>query len=113
MREIKFRQPVMKNGKFHDWHYWGQIGGKGCFVSPLTQSDRSDEHYQFTGLKDKSGKEIYENDLLKRIHGCYQVVWSEVALGFKKKTHTGSYLDFTDEEEVIGSVFENPELLEQ
>jgi len=62
MREIKFRQPIFLNGKFHKFHYWGDI--KGGFVGPMKANQGRDSE-QYTGLKDKNGKEIYENDIVK------------------------------------------------
>lgn len=65
MREIKFRQPRLDNrGNFIDWFYWGLIDDG--FIAPLRLNIDS---YQFTGLKDKNGTEIYEEDIFRSIAG--------------------------------------------
>ena len=88
---------------------------------------------QFTGLYDKNGTEIYENDILKvktnegREYNPLLVVYSEVYGGFcllsknalnitPDKPHrpiNPNWWDgFKDEIEVIGNIHDNPELLE-
>lgn len=75
------------------------------------------ELMQFTGLLDKNGKEIYEGDVVKRkVGGSYtkemvaHVVYDDRFAMYFLQTPAGGH-EVTGSLEVIGNVFENPELL--
>lgn len=76
---------------------------------------------QYTGLKDKNGKEIYEGDICKYV--CGKSEWiAEVVFHYGmftfpiKEKPLGRYVYIHNvlerELEVIGNIYENPELLE-
>lgn len=70
---------------------------------------------QCTGLKDKNGKLIYEGDIIKDLiipEIFYIVKWFNSGF-YLESTISGSFLKFNDtQQEVIGNIYENPELLE-
>ena len=76
------------------------------------------ELMQFTGLKDKNGKEIYEGDIIRVIGDPerYEIFWNERFATFELK-YTGNSLGYTinsyEKVEVIGNIYENPELLNE
>ena len=123
MRPIKFRA-------------WDKINQKMIEVNNLTfYSDKSPagnqnihiydrviddfELMQFTGLLDKSGKEIYEGDIIRAEEpsfesGTYnwQIEWMNAAfLCRTKETTTLEPLFAFSDVEVIGNIYENLELL--
>lgn len=71
---------------------------------------------QYTGLKDKNGKEIYEGDILQiddHILGDFVVVWHNFGWKIKRSVGYESLSVHKSEDcTVIGNIHENPELLE-
>lgn len=77
---------------------------------------------QCTGSNDKNGNLIWENDIARIIFNgiehIYRVIWDESELDFKvtngKEFYKSNfeYLSCCDEVEIIGNIFDNPELLE-
>lgn len=73
---------------------------------------------QFTGLTDKNGKEIYEGDILRHDFspGRTEVIICQeeniIALIMKLRNYKRMN-DLNDRFEVIGNIYENPELLKQ
>lgn len=76
------------------------------------------ELMQYTGLKDKNGKEIYEGDLVKGKTDIFErLVGSIEYAGCAYVVDgVGKYIKIREElnrsYEIIGNIYENPELLE-
>lgn len=119
-REIKFR--AWREGQM----YYGDdlcITMSGKIVGWLSEDDIENKIMQFTGLLDKNGKEIYEGDIVeaindkgweKEIHmsGIKPVVWNKkescFSMGEQKiPMYWGGFKSL----EVIGNIYENPELI--
>jgi uncharacterized phage protein (TIGR01671 family) len=140
MREIKFRVWSKLSNKIYY-----QLSESPCFglfegdravsIEDVFFYEKQDfEVMQYTGLKDKKGKEIYEGDIVKSLMQESRGEWNDfertgVVTYFENyaqfliKTDDNSLgcdlfqFDDTDfyevlELEVIGNIYENPELLE-
>lgn len=71
---------------------------------------------QYTGLKDRNGKEIYEGDIIRMYYGgeflTGEIVWGDASFWIKYADGETEWLGEYDTEEdmrVIGNIHENPE----
>ena len=130
MREIKFRAwcekkkhmspPKSLQQEISEWFESGHCG-HGLLSSNIGHL----EYEQYTGLKDKNGKEIYENDIcnvkladgrtvmadIKMTDGCWELDFMFPIGRYGQdrdylKCHTVNHAV-----EIIGNIHENPELL--
>ena len=105
MRTIKFRAWDKKNKKMLDWS-WFQTN-QCCEMFENTDV----ELMQYTGLRDKAGTRIYEGDIID--YGSSRLCEIVYRDGYLKiKTKNNNHLFINDGVgEVIGNIYENPELI--
>ena len=121
MREIKFRAWLKEsNEKFREINPFKfiHINHEGELFS-----DENVIISQFTGLLDKNGKEIYEGDILKseynshEQYACHPVVFKNGSFTVDHninnccKPWRGNLYSHHNSEEIIGNIYENPDLI--
>lgn len=128
MREILFKAKRIDNGEWVEGQYV-------YITNPLTEDGKPIKHLicngtnifndlidpdtlcQYTGLTDKDGKKIWENDIveLPDEEGYFTCEWEEDAARFVMNGD-GLTVNFDNywsyQTEVAGNIFDNPELLE-
>ena len=142
MREILFRGKRVNNGKWVEGNYeWYHNPPKHLISTPYTGETNGvipETVGQFTGLTDKNGKRIFEGDILQGYQYPYlseghfnyyaEVIYFENCPAFGLYTFKNPNLHFVkgissgntdfiedwerENWEVIGNIYDNPELLE-
>lgn len=132
-RPIKFR--VKNDGV---WHYATlkeiiealgfDYGLPENIMSFMKESEKLESITQYTGLNDRDGKEIYEGDILKHPDYCngelsgfhvnaviYEKIEDEENYLYKHHLEyiigANTLIDVYQYSEIIGNIFENPELI--
>ena len=140
MREILFKAKRIDNGEWIEGCLfdYGMLGEKRMFIGKLVIAPYEDHIRgkwtiievdpeticQFTGLCDKNGKKIWENDILMaHLDESYpeDVTYETIEWGMSGWVayETGStdreYIDKFDLKhfKVVGNIFDNPELLQE
>jgi uncharacterized phage protein (TIGR01671 family) len=112
-REIKFRAWYKPDKEMIYYNNWADIR----YLARFAQYDNVDFITQYTGLKDKNGKEIYEGDVCRFDNGDTIIIkmedWLEVCIvpiGDIKCEDQWRDLYRISNSEIIGNIYENPEL---
>ena len=117
MREIKFRAWNIGFSKMSEKIEWIDFkeGTAGCVFDGISMPIlfRGLKLMQYTGLKDKNGKEIYEGDIIRAFDENYEVKFKQTKSGLRvdygyPDYHNGPAPDWV---EVIGNIRENPKLI--
>ena len=139
MREILFRAKRMDNGGWVEGYYFcmthtdgrhvhhfiiplGADLSKGTGIEKIQVEIDPETLCQYTGLKDKNGNRIWENDILQnaRNNDLYTVKWHGsfgMYVWSKRKENNKHIFDYGDlylmnrKCVVIGNIFDDPELL--
>ena len=125
MRKIRFRAWNKEQKVFITWDYL-----KSFFRGPYDDFFENEKYVlqQYTGLKDKNGKEIYEGDIVRDFGKTWVIKFGEIDTNLGPRIKMlGFYMETSDSDtyhnsekhplyelltlEIIGNIYENPELL--
>lgn len=124
MREILFKAKRKDSGRWVEGLLWKKkYNSNKIFISCFPDEDDNEEAFvvdskticQYTGLTDKNGCKIWENDIVRLDEDLYIVTWEEDDAMFALED-VGIVEHFSNVDskwcEVVGNKFDNPELLE-
>ncbi len=125
MREIKFRAWIKEKKAIFEVILIDYVTKKvtyllervGHLLSIRDAKFNDVELMQYTGLKDKNNKEIYEGDIIF-LHGSkYKVIFKTEGARFVLRNNEFeleiTFINNNNERmEIIGNIYENPELME-
>ena len=121
MREIKFRGRCVYT---NEWFYGDLIQDKyTCSIGGMIDAEIYSQSTvyketvsQYTGLKDKNGREIYEGDVLSYWGFTFVVKHQNAAFGWIEDREFHSFASMAISEigntKIIGNIYEHHELLE-
>lgn len=125
MRDIKFRafdKKLKKVLKVKEIDFDNRIVTLEISESAIKKIPFEDvELLQYTGVKDKNGKEVYDGDVFIHTGQKFEVIWYStrfIGIDHKDYAITDGYCCYVDCQykdgsssiEVIGNVYDNPEL---
>lgn len=132
--EIKFRvwDKTSESMLYQDDFERVELDTKNKMVTLISEEESNKSHYvldyedgieaeimQYTGLKDKSGKNVYEDDIIQYSHKAVGKILRKVRMMYGmwgiEGIVQGTQIPFANilesEYEVIGNIYENLELL--
>ena len=116
MRKIKFRGLTDEHVWVYGWFTDDDLSPDIIDGMSTRYKVLSKTVGQFTGLKESTGKEIYEGDILRDPDGrTLEVVWNNGAGSWecvRENYHFLFIMRYIDTMTVIGNVYDNPDLLE-
>ena len=123
MREIKFRAWIKEVDEIREVEYinfWEKkisYPHKFCKEYYLNADFDEIEIMEYTGLKDKNGKEIYEGDIVIHHSKMHKIIFNaEEARFVLRDDEFELEIPFTNNNskrmEIVGNIYENPELIE-
>ena len=100
------------NDKDEWWEDWARMEITG--ITNISKRERFGV-MQFTGLQDKNGKDIYEGDILTITDSFHTyrmpVIWHRDYWTLKDDGTYGTLSEWNQTSEVIGNIYQTPELL--